>query len=109
MYVYTAFTSGVDGPTYGTCAVSPKSGSVAPPTLQGSPLSLPFAFPPRLDTGYQVNLPVWCSGPSAFPQNSCVEILIPKGDGVRRWDLWEGGALRSGISVLTKDPPTRAP
>ena len=41
------------------------------------------------------------------PQNSCVEILTLKGDGIKRWGLrmclgYEGGAFRSGITALVE-------
>ena len=46
----------------------------------------------------------------AHTSNPCVEILTPKNDGVRRWELWgwlghEGGSLTNGISALIKEAP----
>ena len=58
----------------------------------------------------QVHQRVWIF---VCPQNSHVDILNPRGDGISRWGLWgwlghEGGALMNGISALIKETPQRS-
>ena len=51
-----------------------------------------------------------CHGLNVSPQNSYVETLTPKDDGIRRWGLWEvlrceAGTLMNGIRALIKEAP----